>query len=46
VLADIDAYLKLDPKSPAGLRAAQMREEVAKKAAEQKQLPRADSNPH
>ena len=31
VLNDIDAYLKLDPNSPAGIRAKQMREEVQQK---------------
>lgn len=31
LLADIDAYLKLDPDSPAGIRAKQMREQVAQK---------------
>lgn len=46
VLDDIDAYLKLDPKSPAGLRAAQMREEVAKKAAKQAQSTASDPIPH
>ena len=43
VLADIDAYLKLDSTSPAGVRAAQIREEVAKKAA--KQIPTRDPEP-
>jgi tetratricopeptide (TPR) repeat protein len=31
LLGDIDAYLKLDPGSPAGVRAKQMREEVQQK---------------
>lgn len=31
MLEDIDAYVKLDPDSPAGVRAKQMREEVVKK---------------
>ena len=31
LLDDIDAYLKLDPSSPAGVRAKQMREEVQQK---------------
>jgi tetratricopeptide (TPR) repeat protein len=31
LLADIDAYVKLDPDSPAGIRAKQMREQVAQK---------------
>jgi Tfp pilus assembly protein PilF len=33
VLADIDQYLKLDPASAAGIRAKQLREEVAQKIA-------------
>jgi tetratricopeptide (TPR) repeat protein len=36
VLQDLDAYLKLDPNSPAGVRAKQIREEVAKKLADSK----------
>jgi tetratricopeptide (TPR) repeat protein len=36
VLQDIDAYLKLDPNSPAGVRAKQIREEIAKKIADSK----------
>jgi Tfp pilus assembly protein PilF len=35
VLEDIDAYLKLDPDSPAGLRAKQMRVEVKQEVAKQ-----------
>jgi hypothetical protein len=31
LLEDIDAYIKLDPESPAGVRAKQMREDVEKK---------------
>jgi tetratricopeptide (TPR) repeat protein len=31
LLGDLDAYLKLDPDSPAGIRAKQMREEVQQK---------------
>jgi len=31
VLRDIDAYVKLDPNSPAGARAKEMREEIVKK---------------
>jgi tetratricopeptide (TPR) repeat protein len=31
LLQDIDAYVKLDPDSPAGVRAKQMREEVVRK---------------
>jgi tetratricopeptide (TPR) repeat protein len=33
LLQDIDAYVKLDPDSPAGVRAKQMREEVVRKMA-------------
>jgi tetratricopeptide (TPR) repeat protein len=33
LLADLDAYIKLDPDSPAGQRAVQMREQVAQKVA-------------
>jgi tetratricopeptide (TPR) repeat protein len=33
VLADIDQYLKLDPQSAAGIRAKQLREQVAQKVA-------------
>jgi hypothetical protein len=36
VLADIDTYLKLDPNSPAGVRAKQMREEITRKIADSK----------
>ena len=46
-LEDIDAYLKLDPDSPAGIRAKQMREEISQKLARQKQAPptRGDGHP-
>lgn len=33
LLGDLDAYIKLDPNSPAGVRAAQMREQVAQEMA-------------
>jgi tetratricopeptide (TPR) repeat protein len=33
LLSDLDAYIKLDPDSPAGIRARQLREEVQKKLA-------------
>jgi tetratricopeptide (TPR) repeat protein len=36
LLGDLDAYIKLDPNSPAGLRAAQMREQVSQQAAQAK----------
>lgn len=36
MLADIDAYVKLDPDSPAGIRAKQMREEVKAKIAKER----------
>jgi Tfp pilus assembly protein PilF len=36
LLQDIDAYIKLDPDSPAGMRAKQMREDVEKKIAAKK----------
>jgi tetratricopeptide (TPR) repeat protein len=46
LLDDIDAYLKLDPGSPAGIRAKQMREEVQQKIEADKQAnPPPDSNP-
>jgi hypothetical protein len=34
LLRDLDAYIKLDPDSPAGLRAKQMRDQVQAKIAE------------
>jgi tetratricopeptide (TPR) repeat protein len=33
LLGDLDAYIKLDPDSPAGIRAAQMRQQVAQEIA-------------
>lgn len=39
VLQDIDAYVKLDPDSPAGVRAKEMREEIARKIAGQNATP-------
>lgn len=39
VLADIDAYVKLDPDSPEGIRAKQMREDISQKLDRQKQVP-------
>lgn len=37
LLVDLDAYIKLDPSSPAGLRAAEMREQVAQQGAKHEQ---------
>jgi tetratricopeptide (TPR) repeat protein len=37
LLADLDAYIKLDPSSPAGLRAVQIRDQIAQKLAVQVQ---------
>jgi Tfp pilus assembly protein PilF len=37
LLSDLDAYVKLDPDSPAGLRAKQMRQEVSQELAKQAQ---------
>jgi Tfp pilus assembly protein PilF len=37
LLSDLDAYVKLDPDSPAGLRAKQMRQEVSQELARQAQ---------
>ena len=46
LLDDIDAYLKLDPGSPAGIRAKQMREEVRQKIeANKRPNPPSDSKP-
>jgi tetratricopeptide (TPR) repeat protein len=46
LLDDIDAYLKLDPNSPAGIRAKQMREEVQQKIeADKRPAPPPDSKP-
>jgi tetratricopeptide (TPR) repeat protein len=45
LLADLDAYLKLDPDSPAGKRANQLRELVAQKVDSTKALPAAEEQP-
>jgi tetratricopeptide (TPR) repeat protein len=46
LLDDIDAYLKLDPNSPAGIRAKQMREEIQQKIeADLRPYPPPDSKP-
>jgi tetratricopeptide (TPR) repeat protein len=44
LLGDLDAYIKLDPDSPAGQRATQMRQQVAQEAA--KHVPPLDSKPN
>jgi len=45
LLADIDAYIKLDPDSPAGIRAKQLREQVARKVDTAKATPAAQKTP-
>lgn len=45
LLADLDAYIKLDPDSPAGMRAVEMREQVAQEVAKHGQAPAAQSKP-
>ena len=45
LLDDIDAYLKLDPDSPAGIRAKQLRELVAQKVDSSKTAPAAAQKP-
>jgi tetratricopeptide (TPR) repeat protein len=45
LLADIDAYLKLDPDSPAGIRAKQLRELVAQKVGAAQATPTAAQKP-
>jgi tetratricopeptide (TPR) repeat protein len=45
LLADLDAYLKLDPDSPAGKRANQLRERVAQKVDSTKTPPAAEEKP-
>jgi tetratricopeptide (TPR) repeat protein len=45
LLADIDAYLKLDPDSPAGIRAKQLRELVAQKVGAAQTTPAAAKKP-
>lgn len=37
LLGDLEAYIRLDPSSPAGIRAAQMREQIAQEVAKQSQ---------
>jgi Flp pilus assembly protein TadD len=45
LLEDLDAYLKLDSDSPAGVRAKQLREQVQQKIAADKYKPAVDSKP-
>jgi tetratricopeptide (TPR) repeat protein len=45
LLADIDAYLKLDPDSPAGIRAKQLRELVVQKVDSAKSAPAVAQKP-
>jgi tetratricopeptide (TPR) repeat protein len=45
LLADIDAYLKLDPDSPAGIRAKQLRDQVVQKVRSAKTTPAVAQNP-
>jgi hypothetical protein len=45
LLADIDSYVKLDPDSPAGIRAKQLREQVAQKVDAAKAVPAAQITP-
>ena len=45
LLGDLDAYIKLDPNSPAGARAVQMREQTAQEIAKHGQPAPPDSTP-
>jgi tetratricopeptide (TPR) repeat protein len=45
LLGDLDAYIKLDPDSPAGLRAAQMRQQIAQEIAKHSQASPGESKP-
>jgi tetratricopeptide (TPR) repeat protein len=45
LLADIDAYIKLDPDSPAGIRAKQLRDLVAQKIDSANTTPAVDKKP-
>jgi Tfp pilus assembly protein PilF len=45
LLNDLDTYIKLDPDSPAGLRAAQMREQVAQEVAKHSPTPSTQVEP-
>ena len=46
LLGDLDAYIKLDPDSAAGFRAAQMRQQVAQEIARQNPASPKESKPH
>jgi tetratricopeptide (TPR) repeat protein len=45
LLGDLDAYIKLDPDSPAGLRAVQMREQIAQEVTKHNQPTPPESKP-
>jgi tetratricopeptide (TPR) repeat protein len=45
LLDDLDAYIRLDPDSAAGLRAARMREEIAQQAGKETQSAPSESKP-
>jgi tetratricopeptide (TPR) repeat protein len=45
LLGDLDGYIKLDPDSPAGLRAVQMREQIGQEVAKQGQATPSQSTP-
>jgi tetratricopeptide (TPR) repeat protein len=45
LLGDLDAYIKLDPDSPAGLRATQMRQQIAQEIAKQSPATPGESKP-
>ena len=45
LLGDLDAYIKLDPDSPSGLRAAQMRDQISREVAKQAKTVSGESKP-
>jgi hypothetical protein len=45
LLGDLDAYIKLDPDSAAGFRAAQMRQQIAQEMAKESQPSPKESKP-
>jgi len=45
LLHDLDAYIQLDPNSPAGTHASELREQVRQKIAEESRPPAADPKP-
>ena len=45
LVGDLDAYIKLDPNSPAGLRAAQMRQQITQEIAKQSPASPGESKP-